>query len=439
MSLELKNVKGTYDYMPEDQRVRQRIIRQLQDVFEKYGYQPLETPIISYFDVLSWKYAGGSEILKEVYQLSDQGQRELGLRYDLTVPFTRVIGMNPQLRMPFKRFEIGKVYRDGPVKIGRNREFIQCDVDIVGVKSVMAEAELISMTKEIYDALDLDVYISYNNRNVLSGIIQLAGIRKEQFNDVILTIDKIEKIGEESVCNELENKGIIKEYVDRLLKYLRMDPKQLLIELKTINDDSIIEGITELKELNQYLDALDLREFVRFTPSLARGLEIYTGTVWEVFLEDGSISSSIGAGGRYDKIIGTFLDNGNEYPAVGMTFGLDVIYEALKLKNQIKKDPYIEVYVIPMGTNVECLKVVKDLRNLGLRVDIDMTGRKVKKALSYANKEQIPYVMVIGDNEIKSGKVNVKDMSTGEVQEIKLNKLEELGEYKDEKEHISIN
>lgn len=176
MTTKLRNLKGTSDFLPQEQRVRQEIIRKLQDTFEKYGYQPLETPIICYFDVLASKYAGGAEILKEVYQLKDQGGRELGLRYDLTVPFARLIGMHREIRMPFKRYEIGKVYRDGPVKTGRRREFIQCDVDMVGVKSVMAEAELMMMAVEVYRMLGLDVYISYNNRKLLSGVIELAEI-----------------------------------------------------------------------------------------------------------------------------------------------------------------------------------------------------------------------------------------------------------------------
>ncbi|HZK27258.1 MAG TPA: ATP phosphoribosyltransferase regulatory subunit, partial [Thermoclostridium sp.] len=161
MALELRNLKGTSDFLPEEQKIRQEMIRTLQDVFERYGYQPIETPTICYFDVLASKYSGGAEILKEVYKLNDQGKRELGLRYDLTIPFARLIGMNPNITMPFKRYEIGKVYRDGPVKTGRNREFIQCDVDMVGVKSIMAEAEFMMMTVEIYKKLGLDVYISY--------------------------------------------------------------------------------------------------------------------------------------------------------------------------------------------------------------------------------------------------------------------------------------
>lgn len=172
MSIELRNLKGTGDFMPKEQSVRSDIIRKLENVFERYGYQPLETPIVCYYNVLASKYAGGAEILKEVYKLSDQGGRELGLRYDLTVPFAKLVGMNPEIRMPYKRYEIGKVFRDGPVKTGRNREFVQCDVDMVGVESMMAEAELMMMTVEAYKILGLDIFISYNNRKLLSGIIE---------------------------------------------------------------------------------------------------------------------------------------------------------------------------------------------------------------------------------------------------------------------------
>lgn len=198
MPVELRNLKGTGDYMPWEQRGRQGIIRKLQEVFERYGYQPLETPVVCYFDLLASKYAGGSEILKEVYKLNDQGGRELGLRYDLTVPFAKIVGMNPELRMPFKRYEIGKVFRDGPVKTGRNREFIQCDVDVVGIGSLLTEAELLMMAVEIYRILNLEIYIPYNNRKLLSGLIAASGILPESAGDVILSIDKLEKIGEDA-------------------------------------------------------------------------------------------------------------------------------------------------------------------------------------------------------------------------------------------------
>lgn len=426
MNLELMNLKGTRDFMPWEQKVRKDIIDKLQAAFEKYGYQPLETPILSYYDILASKYAGGSEILKEVYKLKDQGGRELGLRYDLTIPFARVVGMNQEIRMPFKRYEIGKVYRDGPVKTGRSREFIQCDVDVVGIKSVMAEAELMTMAVEFYKSIGLDIYISYNNRKLLSGIIELSGINPQLASEVILIIDKLEKIGEDGVRAELLPIGVETSNVDSLFEYMNKNLEELLITFSSKQKNDLVEqGISELEELNSYVEALGIKSSLRFTPSLARGLEIYTGTVWEVFLTDRSITSSVGAGGRYDNIIGIFLDNGNDYPAVGMTFGLDVIYEALILKGIIKEKPSVDLYLIPLGTQKECLKLIFELRNKGLKADLEMTDRKLKKSLDYANKLMIPYVVILGENELESGKVRIKDMIKGSEIEVC---LDELGE-----------
>lgn len=427
MIIELRNLKGTADFMPQDQRVRHTIIRMLQDIFEKYGYQPLETPIISYFDILASKYAGGAEILKEVYKLRDQGDRELGFRYDLTVPFARVIGMNPEIRMPFKRYEIGKVFRDGPVKTGRNREFIQCDVDMVGVQSVMAEAELMVMAVEVYKMLGLDVYISYNNRKLLSGIIESVGIEPELVPEAILSLDKLEKIGRDGVEAELELLGITSPKVERLLEYMNMKTDELMSFISSNqSNEKISQGLRELRELDLYIDSIGIRSKLRFSPCLARGLEIYTGTVWEVFMKDGSIASSVGAGGRYDNIIGAFIDNGAQYPAVGMTFGLDVIYEALKQKDAIPFKPPVDLYIIPLGTEKACLKLVTNLRNKGLRVDIDITGRKLKKSLDFANKQGIPFVIVLGDNELESSEVTIKEMKSGKEYKASIDGLYEL-------------
>ena len=410
--VELKNLKGTCDYLPREQRVRQEMMRKLRDVFEKYGYQPVETPVICYYDVLASKYGGGAEILKEVYKLKDQGGRDIGLRYDLTVPFARLIGMNPDIRMPFKRYEIGRVYRDGPVKTGRNREFIQCDVDMVGVKSIMAEAELMMMACEAYQLLGLDVYICYNNRKLLSGIIESVGVDAALVSRAILSIDKLEKIGSEGVKSELLQLGIAEPKTNMLLDIMKLQPDDILSELK--RNENMEQGMKELKELEACLAALEIRDSFRFSPGLARGLEIYTGTVWEVFLADGSINSSVGAGGRFDNIIGAFIDNGFDYPAVGMTFGLDVIYQALLEKGTATSRPPVDLYIIPLGTGKECLKLATKLRKAGLRVDVDMTGRRLKKSMDYANKQGIPFVAVIGENEVQSGEFMLKEMKTGQ-------------------------
>lgn len=425
MSVELRNLKGTRDFMNSEQRVRNEIIQKLQQVFESYGYQPIETPIICKYDLLASKYAGGDEILKEVYKFKDQGQRDIGLRYDLTVPFARVVGMNPNIKMPFKRYEIGKVFRNGPVKPGRCREFIQCDVDMVGVKSMMAEAELMIMASDIYKMLGLEVYISFNNRKLLSGIIKTAGVDEETEGSVILSLDKLEKIGQEGVRKELNEKGLAEEEIAKLFLFLGMEEKALLEKLRNNPPNALVEeGIKELEELVYYIEASGIKEICRFSPCLARGLEIYTGTVFEIFLTDGSISSSLSGGGRYDKIIGAFLDNGREYPAVGITFGLDVIYAALEAK-VIKQDtPPVKVYIIPMGTEIESLKLTTRLRRKGISADLEMERKKLKKSLEYASKQGIPYVIVIGEDEMKSGKVRIKNMEKGTEAEVPLDELE---------------
>lgn len=427
MDFELRNLKGTKDYLPEEQYIRNKIRKTLENTFEKYGYLPLETPILNYYDVMASKYAGGAEILKEVYKLTDQGGREIALRYDLTVPFAKVVGMNPSMRMPFKRYEIGKVFRDGPVKTGRSREFIQCDVDMVGVESVIAEAEYIAMAIEVLQKLELDAYVSYNNRKLLSGIIMSANVEEQCVNDVILSLDKIEKAGEDGVRQELMEKGIPDETVAKLLSILKAagnDPLEYF--QNNMSNQMIADGVKELQELGAFLDAMGITPKTRLNPFLARGLDIYTGTVFEIFLCDGSITSSVGGGGRYDRIIGGFLDNGIQYPAVGISFGLDVIYTALSMQDKETLRSPIDLYVIPLGTEVQSMKLAQELRADGFYVDIEMTTRKLKKSLDYANKEKIPYVIIIGEEELKLQTVKLKDMLNGGEKNIPMGELVHL-------------
>lgn len=426
MELKLRNIKGTKDYMPEEQFVRNDIRKKVEGVFECYGYLPLETPILCYYDMLASKYAGGSEILREVYKLKDQGERDLALRYDLTVPFAKVIGLNPNIRMPFKRYEIGKVFRDGPVKLGRNREFIQCDVDVVGVKSMMAEAELISMVFEVFDRLKLEVFVSYNNRKLLSGIISNCKVSGEKINEVILTVDKIEKIGVIGVKQELRDKGLSEDGIDSLFESMESAKRDLQAYINSnICNEYISAGGEELNELNTYFEALGIKDQVRFNPFLSRGLDIYTSTVFEVFLTDGSITSSVAGGGRYDNIIGSFLDNGKDFPAVGISFGLDVIFAALTLKDKMQYKYPLDVMIIPIGTEAKAIEIAKLLRQKGYLVDIEMTGRKLKKCLDFANKERISYVLILGQNELTTNSVKLKNMLTGVEKTILISSISE--------------
>lgn len=409
----LKNVKGTKDFMPQEQAIRNRIRRTLEEVFETYGCKPLETPTLQYYELLASKYGGGDEILKEVYQLSDQGKRELALRYDLTVPLAKVVGMNPEMRLPFKRYEIGKVFRDGPVKPGRFREFVQCDVDIVGTSSMLAEAELISMAFAAFERLGLAVYIEVNNRKLLSGVLQAMGIPEERAGDVMLSLDKLEKIGVDGVRKDLQERNVEVPIIDAIASFLQEGATGLEELAARFVTPQVQEGAGELRELFAYLEGAGVTGEVRFNPFLARGLSIYTGTVYEIFLRDGTIASSIGSGGRYDRIIGQFLGDGRQYPAVGISFGLDVILTALAMRQGEGEARSADVFLVPLGTEADSLGLANRLREGGIKVELELSGRRLKKALDYANKEAIPFVLIFGENEKNSGTIVIRDMRRG--------------------------
>lgn len=421
----LKNIKGTFDSLPNEQIVKNQIISKLKNNFEAYGYLPLETSILCNYDLLASKYAGGAEILKEVYTLKDQGNRDIGLRYDLTVPFSKVIAanVNKEISLPFRRYEIGKVFRDGPVKLGRNREFYQCDVDLCGISGIYPEIEMLLMASKCYKDLGIDIEIEWNNRKVLSGLIKECNIEEEYISRVILSVDKLAKIGEDGVIKELEELNINKDKLDKLFGYFKLDIDTLINNFKDSTNETLKEGISEIEELQTYINKFNLNECV-FTPYLARGLEIYTGTIWEVFDKQKRITSSIGAGGRYDKIITNFIDDGNVYPAVGMTFGLVPIYEIMSLEK--KNNSMYELYIIPMDTKYESLLLAKKLRDNNIRVIIEMNNKKVKKAFEWANKNNIPFVTVIGDNEINTGIIKIKDMNESSEKEVNINDIDSI-------------
>lgn len=421
----LKNIKGTFDSLPNEQIVKNEIISKLKNNFEAYGYLPLETSILCNYDLLASKYAGGAEILKEVYTLKDQGNRDIGLRYDLTVPFSKVIAanVNKEITLPFRRYEIGKVFRDGPVKLGRNREFYQCDVDLCGISGIYPEIEMLLMASKCYKDLGIDIEIEWNNRKFLSGLIKECNIEEEYISRVILSVDKLAKIGKDGVIKELEELNINRSKLDKLFSYFKLDINTLINKFKDSDNEILKEGISEIEELQTYINKFNLNECV-FTPYLARGLEIYTGTIWEVFDKQKRITSSIGAGGRYDKIITNFIDDGNVYPAVGMTFGLVPIYEIISLGN--KNNSMYDLYIIPMDTKYQSLLLAKKLRDNNIKVIIEMNNKKVKKAFEWANKNNIPFVTVIGENEINTGIIKIKDMNKSREKEVNINDINSI-------------
>ena len=420
--MELLNVKGTSDSLPKKEIVKRKVVNTLTDTFEKFGYLPLDTSILCHYDLLASKYSGGSEILKEVYTLKDQGERDLGLRYDLTVPFAKVISMNAgkEITLPFKRYEVGKVFRDGPVKTGRAREFYQCDVDVCGIEGSFIEAEMLSMTSLAYKRLGIDIYTEINNRKLLQGFIIDSEIPESLASNVILSVDKLAKIGEVGVKKELEEYQIDESKLNKLFGYFKLTIEEL--DSLNITNDYFIQGREEIKQLFSYIKELGLTE-CKFTPYLARGLEIYTGTVWEVFDEKQRLTCAIGGGGRFDKIITNFINDGTSYPAVGISFGIVPICEILS--SEKNESPY-DLLVIPMNTNIESLKLANNLREKGIKVLIEMKNRKLGKVLEGASKNNIPFVIILGENELEEKTIEIKDMKNSTKIKVSIDDMDEI-------------
>jgi len=414
--VDLQNARGTRDFAPEDKILRQDLVDSLRELFELYGFSPLETPLLERLDILASKYNVGEEIIKEIFTLKDQGERDLCLRYDLTVPLCRFVGMNRDLKMPFKRYAMGRVFRDGPIKTGRMREFFQCDIDIVGSSNMLADAQIVEVAQSFFEKLGLSVVIEINNRKLLDGILEQLRIPKEKQTNIILAIDKLKKIGLDDVEKELKEKGMLTDQVDELFKILLIKGSNLdkLEALRKILDNpKALEG---LEELERMLSFIPDQSNILFSVCLARGLAYYTGTVFEVFLQDTSVlSSSLAAGGRYDNMISNFLDQEEKIPALGISFGIEPILEVLKKTGKIStKKNLSQVFVIPIKTQKESVAIAKQLRKSGIRTDIDLIGRGISKNLDYANSLGIPYVVIVGPKELEMGKVKLKNMVSGE-------------------------
>ncbi|GAA0370638.1 histidine--tRNA ligase [Bacillus horti] len=409
----MQNVKGTYDFFGKEQALRKRIQNVLEEVFELYDFNGMESTVLNELELLTSKYAGGDEILKEMYQLTDQGSRRLGLRYDLTIPFAKVLALNPGISLPFKRYEIGKVYRDGPVKKGRLREFLQCDVDIAGIAGAEAEAELLQAAVEVFKRLDIPIIVEWNNREFMGDILESLGVPPKEKISVMLTLDKVKKVGCDGVMKELDSKGIHPSVTAKLAKFMNAEnmPINDLVQAYGLENR---KGTLEVCALQELIDSLGMERISKFNPFLSRGLSFYTGTVYEILDATGSFTSSLGGGGRYDSIIGKLITREDiPYPVVGLSFGMESIMEIMKSsKINSLSLPQPKVVVIPIGEEAisEALKLTATLRGNGIRTRIDLSKRKLKKSLSAASANEIPFVILIGNDEARGGKVRLKDM-----------------------------
>jgi histidyl-tRNA synthetase len=429
MAKEFKIAKGVKDWYAEDAILRSEIKDTLRRVFEMYGYNPVETPMIE--RELTMKFKGGDEIQKEIFTLEDQGKRKLALRFDQTLPLARFVSSNKDIKFPFKRYAIGEVFRDGPTQPeqGRYRIFTQCDADILGVKDMKAEAELLALAKRCFKELGLgNITVKINNRKLLDGILDYAGVNENRKLKAIIALDKMDKIGIEGVKKEL-NELLDKKITDKLVLLIskKEDNNRTYETLKNIvSSEKGKQGLNEIKELLEYIEKIEV-DFVDIDPSLARGLDYYTGTTVEVFLKDKSIvNSAVLAGGRYDNMISDFMGSKNEIPAVGFSFGLERLAMILKQKRKKLKKSNTQIYIIPINTTKECFKIAEKIRDQGINVDIDLKERKMGAAINYADSLGIEYVGIMGEDEIREKCISIKNLRTKEQKKVRLKDIKKF-------------
>lgn len=430
--------KGTRDFSPQEMSRRNYIFDTIKQVFRLYGYRQIETPAMENLSTLMGKY--GEEGDKLLFKILNSGDFlkgvddadiadrnlvkltnkmcEKGLRYDLTVPFARfVVQYRGQLQMPFKRYQIQPVWRADRPQKGRYREFYQCDADVVGSDSLLNEIELLSMIDMVFKRLRVRVAIKVNNRKVLTGIAEMIG-EADKIVDITVAIDKIDKIGIDNVNEELRSKGLTEEAIEKLRPLLEMKGSNAE-KLDTLagllaGSETGMKGVEELRTVIDGIDSLGHDCEVELDVSLARGLNYYTGTIIEVKALDVQIGSITG-GGRYDNLTGVFGMPG--LSGVGISFGADRIYDVL---NQLELYPEsvsqsVKVLFVNFGDKeaVESMRIVKLLREQGVSAELYPDAAKMKKQMGYADSEGIPYVALIGESELESGTVNLKDMVSG--------------------------
>jgi len=424
----LQRAKGVRDFGPAEKIKREKVIDQLKNTFESFGYSPLETPIIERYELFASKFGQGeqSEAMQETFKLNDQGERKLVLRNEFTIPLARYVGMNPEIKFPFKRYQIGDVFRDGPLKLGRYREFYQCDIDVVGSTNLAFDAEMLRIAQKFFRTVNLEVNIFFNNRKLLNSILLNYEVKEKDLIEVIISIDKLEKIGPDGVAKDLADKNV---EVKRLTEILE------LLNVKGYNDEKVaairaaIGDCDGLIEVEETLSKLPDQTNIVFLPSLARGLAYYTGDVFEVFLKDQEImSSSLAGGGRYDKMLGGLIGRQEDVGAVGISFGLEAIIDVLnKLNPETEVQTVTQIYVCPLGEEniVASIKVSDAIRDLGFKVDMDLQNRKLKKNLEYAADLNIPYVVILGSDELDQNKLMLRDLRSGEQGLITINELPE--------------
>ena len=428
---EPRTLAGFMELMPNEQIQFDQIKETIEKTYQKFGFLPLDTPVLELSDVLLAKAGGETE--KQIYRF-EKGDTDIAMRFDLTVPLAKYVAKNyGNLSFPFRRYQIGKVYRGERTQKGRFREFYQCDIDIIGdgELSIKNDAELPSVIYNIFKDLGFDNFtIKINNRKLFNGLFESLN-QTENAIEILRIIDKIEKIGKEAVIEELQKLDVPENSIKSIINFIEIkgttDEKLQKLQELNIENEEFKAGLDELTQVVKYVRLFGVpdKNFA-VDLSIARGLDYYTGTVYETFLNDYREVGSICSGGRYDNLAENYTKQ--KLPGVGISIGLTRLFYKLNELNLIKtnKKSISKVLIVPMVENMEFpIKIATNLRNSGINTEIFLNDKKLKAKMKYADKLEIPYVIVVGEDEANTGIVKIKNMQTGEEVESKIEEISE--------------
>ncbi len=418
--IEPRTLSGFMELLPDEQILFDQMKNKIENTYQKFGFLPLDTPILELAEVLLAKAGGETE--KQIYRFQ-KGDTDIAMRFDLTVPLAKYVAKNyGNLSFPFRRYQIGKVYRGERTQKGRFREFYQCDIDIIGdgELSILNDAELPSVIYQLINELGFhDFTICINNRKILNGLFESIS-QKENSAEILRIIDKIEKIGKEAVVEELQKLNLSSENIESVMNFIAIDgttdEKLQKLEQLSITNETFQTGLTELKTVVNAMRMFGIPDtHFKVDLTIARGLDYYTGTVYETFLNDYRELGSVCSGGRYENLAEYYTDK--KLPGVGISIGLTRLFYQLNELHliQAQKSSMAEVLIVPMLEDMkEPIKLASELRNIGIPTEIYLNDKKLKAKMKYADKLQIPYVIVIGEDEIQTQKIKIKNMKSGE-------------------------
>lgn len=428
LKMTYKTPKGTRDFLPGEADIREEIIRKIEEMFKRYSFKKWDGPAFEYLETLTKK--SGEEIIKEIYTFKDKGGRDLGLRFELTSSLARMIASNPNLKKPIKAYSIGKVWRYDSPQQGRYREFLQADADIFGSEKCFCEVELLSMAKGILEELGFnEFYIVLNNRKILESQLECSNISLERKNDVFIALDKLGKIGYEGVKKEFLERGLKLSDFEGFMKYIIIEGsnEEKIAKMKELlkNSEKGIEGLQELEDILRFASQINLSNIV-IDYSLVRGLDYYTGPIYEIKIRKGKEVGSIAGGGRYDNLVELF--GGQKTPAVGISLGIERIIDL------IKEDPVLSARNMPKNSSIfvaylnrdlfdHAFEITERLRREGICSDIDLAMRSFRKQLDYANEKGYTYVLFVGEEELKNKIYRLKDMKSGKTESLRLEEI----------------